>query len=152
MLSPGRAGGVSLQDCVDVIVFETMFNRESRIWYLNVFLLALSRFFLNFSNCSAGSLISVSGNPLSYTSRNLFLWSGTFSGFFSTFSADNDVANFYEDFRCTRTFDSSGTPSRFPARLETLPCPLAIDTAQSPPDQDIRAIFRSVSDSRQSTI
>ena len=54
---------------LEVIVLETMFNRGSRIWYLNMFLLALSRFFLNLTNCSAGSLISVSGKFIPSSAR-----------------------------------------------------------------------------------
>ena len=59
------------------------------------------------------------------------VWFGIFSGFFGTsgqtaLSIDNDIAAFfstkvngpfalyfYEDFRCTRTFDSSCIPSGF---------------------------------------
>ena len=115
-----------------------MFNRGSRIWYLIVFLLAISRFLLNLTNCSAGSLISVSGKFIPSSARlrlvviylaglvyvvwyifKVLQYLGTMA-----FSIDNDVANFDEDFGYTKTFDSSGTPSRFPARLETLPFPL----------------------------
>ena len=92
---------------LEVLVFETMLNRRSRIWYLNVFLLALSRFFLNLTNCSAGSLISVTGKVIPssarlrpiiiYLARPVYVvwymfrvlqYLGT-----TAFSIDNDVVN-----------------------------------------------------------